>query len=79
MSKLMYGECGGDVKTYYIDHQFVYGVGKGAVKLSVKNIPIRTCCECGFTFLDFGAEEMCDKAVSDYKARQEAKDGEDGI
>lgn len=53
------------IDTTYIDHKFIYGVGKNAVELSC-SIPVQRCSQCGFEFTDWRAEETRDFTVRQY-------------
>jgi len=56
-------ECGsGNVKTSEEEYSFPYGVGEYAVNLKPR-VPIRTCSDCGFSFLDHFGEGICHEAV----------------
>jgi len=56
-------ECGsGNVKTSEEEYSFPYGVGEHAVNLKPR-VPIRTCSDCGFSFLDHVGEGICHEAV----------------
>jgi putative zinc finger/helix-turn-helix YgiT family protein len=55
--------CGSaKVETTMIDHEFPYGTGPSAVTLSAR-VPLRSCSECGFSFLDCIAEEAQHEAI----------------
>jgi len=55
--------CGsGNVETYEEDYKFAYGFGESRAELMAR-IPIRKCCECGFSFRDWVADDICHEAV----------------
>jgi transcriptional regulator with XRE-family HTH domain len=51
-----------NVRTALEDHQFTYGEGPGGVELTVR-VPVRTCDDCGFQFLDEVGEAAKHDAV----------------
>lgn len=56
-------ECGSsNIKTKEEEYKFEYGVGKEAVELKVI-VPLRTCGNCGCSFLDGEAEDLCHKEI----------------
>lgn len=56
-------DCGSsNVETYEEDYTFVYGTGENKVKLTAR-IPIRRCGDCGFSFRDWVADDICHEAV----------------
>lgn len=56
-------DCGSrNIKTCQKDYIFPYGSGKNKVEL-VANVPVRSCSDCGFSFLDSAAEDICHTAV----------------
>jgi putative zinc finger/helix-turn-helix YgiT family protein len=55
--------CGStNVGTSQEDFTFPYGIGKNEVELSVE-IPVRKCLDCGFSFRDSAADDVCHEAV----------------
>lgn len=61
------GECGSEnVKKETRLHKFPYDVGKDEVVISV-HVPVYFCRSCGFAFLNYEAEEIIDKTISDYR------------
>ncbi len=61
--RLICPDCGSsNIKTCQKDYIFPYGSGGNKVEL-VANVPVRTCSDCGFSFLDSAAEDICHKAV----------------
>ena len=56
-------QCGGRrVATMSEVHTFTYGAGQDAVELSAK-VPVRSCEDCSFAFLDHVGEDICHEAV----------------
>lgn len=56
-------ECGSEnVKTNEADYTFTYGTEGDRFELSAR-IPIRECPECGFSFRDCVADDICHEAV----------------
>ena len=56
-------ECGSEnVKIEIIKHHFYYGKGDDQVELSA-NIPLSSCEDCGFSFTDEKADELCHEAI----------------
>jgi putative zinc finger/helix-turn-helix YgiT family protein len=61
--KVQCPNCGHqNVKTTFTADTFTYGDGPSAVKLTA-NVPLRSCLECGFQFLDAAAEDVQHEAV----------------
>jgi len=61
--RLVCPDCGSsNIKTNQKDYIFTYGSGENKVEL-VANVPVRSCSDCGFSFLDSAAEDICHKAV----------------
>lgn len=59
-------ECGSDdVETGEEEYSFPYGVGEEAVEITAR-VPIRTCADCGFRFMDQTAERVCHDAICDH-------------
>ena len=56
------GECGHQVKTYWHEHSFRYGLGTSAVDLAVR-LPVRRCERCDFDYLDEEGERLKHEAV----------------
>ena len=56
------GECGHEVKTYWHEHCFRYGLGESAVDLAVR-LPVRRCEPCDFDYLDEEGERLKHEAV----------------
>ena len=56
------GECGHEVKTYWHDHTFRYGLKESAVDLTVR-LPVRRCDQCDFDYLDEEGERLKHEAV----------------
>ena len=51
-----------DIRTTTTDDTFTYGTGPDAVKLTI-NVPLRTCHDCKFQFLDIVAEDAQHEAI----------------
>lgn len=62
MEETLCFECDGTVGTIWCRHTFTYGLGAGAVDLSVE-LPVRRCRSCGFEFLDHEAETLQHAAI----------------
>jgi len=63
LSKFVCGECGSErIRTSREIYNFPYGVGNDTVELSCE-VPFRKCSDCGFSFLDHVAEDICQKAI----------------
>ena len=61
--RLICPDCGtSNIKTKQEDYIFTYGSGEDKVEL-VARVPVRSCSDCGFSFLDSVAEDICHKAV----------------
>ena len=56
------GECGHEVKTYWHEHSFRYGLEESAVDLAVR-LPVRRCEQCDFDYLDEEGERLKHEAV----------------
>ncbi len=55
--------CGSrNVETSEEEYRFKYGTGEKQVDLTT-NVPLRTCGDCEFAFLDDAAEELCHEAI----------------
>ena len=60
------GECGSKkINTILQSYKFPYGVGDDAIELSCE-IPIRKCTDCGFSFMDGEAEDLCHAAICEH-------------
>jgi DNA-binding XRE family transcriptional regulator len=56
-------DCGSsNVETFEEDYTFAYGIGEGRVELTTR-IPIRKCGNCGFSYRDCIADDICHEAV----------------
>lgn len=56
-------ECGSVcIETSEEEYSFPYGIGEDSVNLKPR-VPIRTCSDCGFSFLDHVGEGICHEAV----------------
>jgi len=63
LGKFVCGECGSErIKTSREVYKFPYGVGTDTVELSCE-VPVRKCADCGFSFIDGDAEDICHKEV----------------
>ena len=63
LSKFVCGECGSErIRTSREIYKFPYGVGNDTVELSCE-VPFRKCSDCGFSFLDHVAEDLCHEEV----------------
>jgi putative zinc finger/helix-turn-helix YgiT family protein len=51
-----------NIRTTSTEDTFTYGEGKSAVKLTV-TVPLRTCLECRFQFLDAASEDAHHEAI----------------
>ena len=61
--KFVCGECGSKkIETTWQSYKFPYGLGADTVELSCK-VPLRNCGDCGFSFMDGEAEDLCHAAV----------------
>ncbi len=61
--KFVCGECGSErIRTNREIYKFPYGVGADTVELSCE-VPVRNCADCGFSFIDGEAEDICHKEV----------------
>jgi hypothetical protein len=59
-------ECGSrNIKTSQQEYNFPYGVGEDAVNLK-PTVPIRTCSDCAFSFLDHVGEGICHEELCKY-------------
>lgn len=57
------GECGSsNVEESWQDYTFPYGIGDKSVELSCK-VPVKSCKDCGFIFIDGDAEDYCHAEV----------------
>lgn len=64
--------CGSsDVETAWIADDFRYGEGSDAVTLR-SHVPLRSCKQCGFEFLDHEAEDVRQQVVCDFLAQAQA-------
>ena len=62
-NKLECGLCDGtEIETYFVNHDFDYGTGKSAVKLTAR-IPIRNCKSCELEFIDWEGEDILHDTV----------------
>lgn len=62
-SKFVCGECGSErIRTSREIYNFPYGVGNDTVELSCE-VPFRKCSDCGFSFIDGEAEDICHEEV----------------
>lgn len=62
-SKFVCGECGSErIRTSREIYNFPYGVGNDTVELSCE-VPFRRCSDCGFSFIDGEAEDICHEEV----------------
>lgn len=60
---LQCSQCGsGNVMTSFVEDSFTYGIGKDAMQLRAV-VPLRTCSDCGFQFLDSEAEDIQHRTV----------------
>jgi putative zinc finger/helix-turn-helix YgiT family protein len=56
-------DCGSsNIETRQKDYVFPYGSGENKVELAA-NVPVRSCSDCGFSFIDSAAEDICHNAV----------------
>jgi hypothetical protein len=55
-----------------IDDEFVLGEGPSPVLLQVR-VPLRTCQDCGFQFLDETAEDLRRDVIADHQAAKDAQ------
>ncbi|HQU45382.1 MAG: hypothetical protein B7Z73_08740 [Planctomycetia bacterium 21-64-5] len=55
------------VTTTEIDDAFDFGEGPFAVSLQVR-VPLRTCQDCGFQFLDEEAEDLRQEVIAEHQA-----------
>jgi len=63
LGKFVCGECGSErIKTSREVYKFPYGVGTDTVELSCE-VPVRKCADCGFSFIDGDAEDICHEEV----------------
>jgi len=61
--KYMCGDCGSKkIKTTWQSYKFPYGVGTNTIELSCE-VPVRNCVDCGFSFMDGEAEDICHVAI----------------
>lgn len=61
--KFVCGECGSErIRTSREIYKFPYGVGADTVELSCE-VPVRNCADCGFSFIDGEAEDICHEEV----------------
>lgn len=60
------------VVTTEVDDEFRYGEEPTAVVLQVR-VPLRTCEDCGFQFLDEKAEDLRNTAIAEYQAAAHAR------
>ena len=62
-SKFVCGECGSErIRTSREIYNFPYGIGNDTVELSCE-VPFRKCSDCGFSFIDGEAEDICHEEV----------------
>lgn len=67
--------CGStQVTTTTVDDEFKYGEGACAVSLSAR-VPLRTCQNCGFQFLDAEAEDLRQEAIAVHQGGVGARGG----
>lgn len=60
---LVCSECGSrNITTKEEEYKFEYGLGEKAVELKAI-VPLRTCGDCGCSFLDGEAEDLCHEEI----------------
>jgi hypothetical protein len=67
--------CGSPrVTTTQVDDEFDYGEGPSMVSLQVR-VPLRTCQNCGFQFLDEEAEDLRHEVIAEHRAALHSRGG----
>jgi len=66
MNKLICPECGSEnISTWIRDYPFFYGrKGDIQVELTAKDIFVRTCKNCHFSFIDYKSEKIIEEEFS---------------
>lgn len=54
------------VTTTEVDDKFAYGEGASSASLQVR-VPLRTCQDCGFQFLDDEAEDLRQEVIAEHR------------